>query len=228
MCICVLLQIFALFSSQEFWQSWMRITLIIKKPSKENLLGLPQTWTALIRTQSSLVGCQDQGLWGKMFSCFHPPLLRLLSVEEKTSKNSAISTEISENQWRLKSCLWPCIPRNYLSFAFKLIQCFLLIGLTMQFRPETSFWFSPLWVISTTAAAYFLCQTAASILLCCLERCSFDAYLCEPCVFQMGKTAVWDKSSTSERSVVNQFWNLEERRNSCEQINKIYILLAYL
>lgn len=32
-----------LFSLQEFWQSWMHITLIIKKPSKENLLGLPQT-----------------------------------------------------------------------------------------------------------------------------------------------------------------------------------------
>lgn len=90
MCICVLLQVVTLFSLQEFWQSWMHITLIIKKRSKENLLGLPQTWTALIRTQSSLVGCQDRGLWGKVSSRFSPFAKTLLSKAKDFNKISEV------------------------------------------------------------------------------------------------------------------------------------------
>lgn len=91
-----------------------------------------------------------------------------------------------------------------------LIWCFPVVGLTLQFRSEASCWFSPLWMISTTAAATAavcsLCQTAGSIQRCCLAQYSFDLYLCEPCVFQLafiGKTVLQDRSSTSERNSCN-------------------------
>lgn len=92
-----------LFSLQECWQSWMHITLITKKPSKEKLLGLPQTWIVLIRTQSSLVGCQNQGLWGKVSILFS-------FAKRKTLRKSDIPLmllEISE-VWSLASDLVIC------------------------------------------------------------------------------------------------------------------------
>lgn len=111
----------------------MHITLIIKKPSKENLLELPQTWTALIRTQSLLVGFQDQGLWGNMshFCPFAKTLVRW-------GKNfytllSPLKLEKNSEFWSL---VYGHLYHHTVLWLQTLIWCFPLVGLMLQFRSE--------------------------------------------------------------------------------------------
>lgn len=186
-----------LFSLQECWQSWMHIILITKKPSKEKLLGLPQTWIVLIRTQSSLVGCQNQGLWGKvciLFSFAKTPVSK-----EKDFKKIWYSTDVTGNQWSLK----PCFRLGYLFLTFRLYYGAFLFG-------RRTVCFSPAWLIST-AATCSLWQAAASVKYCCLEQCFSDLYLCEPCTSQlslMDKIALQVGSSASERNSCNSVLKL--------------------
>lgn len=198
MYIHVLLQIFTPFSLQEFWQSWMHITLIIKKPSKENLLGLPQTWTALIRTQSSLVGCQDRGLWGKVcrFCTFAKNLVRwgenfyTLFSPLKLEKNSEFWSLVYGHVYHI------CPLTSNSDMVLSTGGSDAAVQIRNNFVFFLQGWFPPQELPQQPPLLF-----GASIQHCCLQWCSFDLYLCKPCVFQMssmGKTALRDNSCTSE------------------------------
>lgn len=166
-----------LFSLQECWQSRMHITLITKKPSKEKHLGLPQTWIALIRTQSSLVGSQDQGLWGKVCIHFYS-FAMTLRAERRTLTKSDIPlmlVGISE--------VW--------SLASDLVICSSPLGSTMGL-------FRTVWKENGDFHSSS-CHSS-------LEQCFSDLYLYEPCAFPLSltdKITLQVESSASERNSCN-------------------------
>lgn len=178
-----------LFSLQECWQSWMHITLITKKRSKEKHLVLPQTWIALIRTQSSLVGCRDQGLWGKV--CIHFSSFAKTPVSREKDLNKIWhSADVSWNQWSLK----PCFKLGYLFLTLRLYH-----GAFHNSLGRELFVFPCVDDFHSSS-----CHSS-------LEQCFSDLYLYELCAFQlsfMDKITLQVESSTSERNSCNSVLKL--------------------